>query len=352
MWLPHMKAAKYFSKDQQGMTGLETAIILIAFVTVAAVFGYAILSAGLFSAEQGKSAIYAGLNEAKSNLELSGSVMAKSDDSVNVRSVLFTVKNAIAGNPIDMTANDGSGKNKCVISLTTGSDYINNVKWAKTAIGADNGNNLLETGEQFEITVDLTDLGSSGSLSENLTANQKFSLQVKPAMGSTITVQRTLPPAIGPVMDLDLMTSFGGGGSGGSGGSGGGGGILKLVGSAQPIANGYSTLQLIGFSVRNAGGTSIDMTPNSGATLGQNTIVINLTTLQAGTVNNVQWTMSGNNPLATSEQCHILLDLNQIYYPGGGALTPPLPCNDNYTITVTPQGGSTLTIQGQGIPQF
>ena len=126
-----MKAAKYFSKDQRGMTGLETAIILIAFVTVAAVFGYAILSAGLFSAEQGKSAIYAGLNEAKSNLELSGSVIARSDDSVNVRSVLFTVKNAIAGNPIDMTPNDGSGKNKCVISLTTGTDYINNVKWSK-----------------------------------------------------------------------------------------------------------------------------------------------------------------------------------------------------------------------------
>ncbi len=112
------------------MTGLETAIILIAFVTVAAVFGYAVLSAGLFSAEQGKSTIYAGLNEAKSNLELSGSVMAKSDDSVNVRSILFTVKNAIAGNPIDMTPNDGSGKNKCVISLTTSSDYINNVKWS------------------------------------------------------------------------------------------------------------------------------------------------------------------------------------------------------------------------------
>jgi flagellin FlaB len=210
-----MKAAKYFLKNQHGMTGLETAIILIAFVTVAAVFGYAILSAGLFSAEQGKSAVYAGLNEAKSNLELSGSVMAKSDDSVNVRSILFTVKNAIAGNPIDMTPNNGSGKNKCVISLTTASDYINDVKWSKTAIGADNGNNLLETGEQFEITVDLTNLGSAGSLSENLTANQKFSLQVKPALGSTITIQRTLPSAIGPVMDLDLMTSFGGGRNGG-----------------------------------------------------------------------------------------------------------------------------------------
>src|SRR5208283_2276519 len=225
-----MKAMFNLFKNQKGMTGLETAIILIAFVTVAAVFGYAVLSAGLFSAEQGKSTIYAGLNEAKSNLELSGSVIAKSDDSVNVRSVLFTVKNAIAGNPIDMTPNDGSGHNKCVISLQTNNDYINNVKWSFVPIGANNGNNLLETGEQFEITVDLTDLGSAGSLSENLTANQTFTLQVKPSLGSSITIQRQLPPAIGPIMDLDLMTSFGGGHSAqASENASGGGGTPSLI---------------------------------------------------------------------------------------------------------------------------
>ena len=209
-----MKVVKDLLKDQEGMTGLETAIILIAFVTVAAVFGYAVLSAGLFSAERGKETIYAGLNEARSNLELSGSVIAKSDDNVNVRSVLFTVKSAIAGNPIDMTPCDGTSAaaNKCVISLNTANDYINNVKWTKVAIGAGNGNDLLETGEQFEITIDMTDLGVAGSLSENLTINDKFSLQVKPAIGSTITIQRTLPAAIGPVMDLDVMSGSGGSG--------------------------------------------------------------------------------------------------------------------------------------------
>ena len=62
------------------MTGLETAIILIAFVTVASVLGYAVLSAGVFSAEQGKETIYAGLKEASTNLTLPGSVVGKSAD--------------------------------------------------------------------------------------------------------------------------------------------------------------------------------------------------------------------------------------------------------------------------------
>jgi archaellin len=114
------------------------------------------------------------------------------------------VKNAIAGNPIDLTECDGTGNatNKCVISLTTAHDYKNNVKWTKAAIGDDNGNNLLETGEQFEITIDLSALGVPGALTSPLQANDTFNVQVKPAIGSTITIQRQLPPAITAVMDL------------------------------------------------------------------------------------------------------------------------------------------------------
>jgi flagellin FlaB len=193
-----MKAMERLHRDSKGMTGLETAIILIAFVTVAAVFGYAVLSAGLFSAERGKETIYAGLAEAKSNVELAGSVIAKSTDNTNVSTIVFTLKNAIAGNPIDLTENDGGGDNKCVISFVTAGDYLNNVEWSKAAIGADDGDNLLEPGEQFEITLTIADL----ALSENLTANEQFNIQVKPSVGSTVTIQRLLPPQIDPVMDL------------------------------------------------------------------------------------------------------------------------------------------------------
>ncbi len=204
MFNKFMKAMSNLRRDQRGMTGLETAIILIAFVTVAAVFGYAVLSAGLFSAERGKETIYAGLNQAKSNMELSGSVIAKSTDNATVSQILFTVRNAIAGNPLDLTPCDGTANatNKCVISLTTGDTYLNNIKWTKNAIGAANSNNLLETGEQFEIIVDTADLGTGKSLGTAIGANGQFNIQCKPSLGSTITIQRTLPPAIDAVMDL------------------------------------------------------------------------------------------------------------------------------------------------------
>ena len=63
--------------NQRGVTGLETAIILIAFVVVASVFAFTVLSTGIFSAERGKETIHAGLKESRSSAELKGSVMAE-----------------------------------------------------------------------------------------------------------------------------------------------------------------------------------------------------------------------------------------------------------------------------------
>ena len=195
----------HLHRDEKGMTGLETAIILIAFVTVAAVFSYAVLSAGLFSAERGKETVYAGLAEAKSNLEISGSVIVESDNTTNTATkILFTLKNAIAGTPMDLTPCDGSltANNKMVISFLTAHDYLNNIKWTKESIGNSDGDNLLESGEQFEITLDLADLGEDKFLTENLTTNDYFNIQVKPSLGSTMTIQRTLPAGLEPIMDM------------------------------------------------------------------------------------------------------------------------------------------------------
>lgn len=63
-------------RGEKGITGLETAIILIAFVVVASVFAYTALSAGLFSTQKSQEAVYSGLEEAQSTLEVKGSVIA------------------------------------------------------------------------------------------------------------------------------------------------------------------------------------------------------------------------------------------------------------------------------------
>ena len=63
--------------DQRGITGLETAIVLIAFVVVSSVFAFAALSTGLFSSDKAKETINAGLTEASGTLEVRGSIIGK-----------------------------------------------------------------------------------------------------------------------------------------------------------------------------------------------------------------------------------------------------------------------------------
>ena len=48
---------KIFNKDE-GFTGLEAAIVLIAFVVVAAVFSYVVLGAGFFTTQKAQQVIY------------------------------------------------------------------------------------------------------------------------------------------------------------------------------------------------------------------------------------------------------------------------------------------------------
>jgi flagellin FlaB len=67
------------SREERGITGLETAIVLIAFVVVAAVFAFVVLSTGLFSSERSKETVYAGLAKTRGSMELTGGVIAASN---------------------------------------------------------------------------------------------------------------------------------------------------------------------------------------------------------------------------------------------------------------------------------
>jgi len=59
------------TKDN-AFSGLEAAIVLIAFVVVAAVFSYVMLGAGFFATQKSQEVTYSGISQATSNLVLDG----------------------------------------------------------------------------------------------------------------------------------------------------------------------------------------------------------------------------------------------------------------------------------------
>ena len=60
------------SRDQRGVTGLETAIVLIAFVVVSSGFRLASRSTGLLSSDKSEKTFDAGLREASGYRDLQG----------------------------------------------------------------------------------------------------------------------------------------------------------------------------------------------------------------------------------------------------------------------------------------
>ena len=78
--------------DQRGITGLETAIVLIAFVVVASVFAFAVLSTGLLSSEKSKETVLGGLEETSSTLAIRGDIIGTANsEKTSLDEVKFTL---------------------------------------------------------------------------------------------------------------------------------------------------------------------------------------------------------------------------------------------------------------------
>ncbi|MBF8266826.1 MAG: flab1 [Dehalococcoidia bacterium] len=121
---PMFGLLKRLHRDQRGITGLETAIILIAFVVVASVFAYTVLSAGIFSSEKGKEAIHSGLEQARSSMELVGSVKAAAitADEIDDADDAWTASANVTGSTDTTDKKEGTSSVEFVVAgaFTTG----------------------------------------------------------------------------------------------------------------------------------------------------------------------------------------------------------------------------------------
>ena len=177
------------AREERGITGLETAIVLIAFIVVAAVFAFVVLSTGLFASERSKETVYAGLYKTRGTMELTGGVVADTD-STKITKLTFDVTLAAGGDSVNLDFSNGS--NRAVISYIDANNNVSNVSYLAAPITG-NADSLLEQGELLEVTVNMSQPALS---SITLGANQTFTLEVKPPTGSYMVIQRTTPASM------------------------------------------------------------------------------------------------------------------------------------------------------------
>ena len=187
------KSKQSWRNQRRGLTGLETAIILIAFVIVAAAFAFTVLNVGYQSIQKSQEVIAAGLEEASSVMEIDGAVIAKSDGNT-LQNVSFIIKLSAGKSPIDLS------EGKLAITWTSKNMHLDNIYNGTianvTAVFGDDTDMYLRYGDKYKVTIDVAALG------DELGANDEFKVELKPPKGAVLTLARRLPPALDPVMFL------------------------------------------------------------------------------------------------------------------------------------------------------
>jgi len=89
---------------RRGIVGIESAIVLIAFVIVAAALAFVVLNMGFFTSQQSRLVMQRGLGEASSALELDGTVVAAVDvSSQKINYAWVPVKLSSGQHKVDLT---------------------------------------------------------------------------------------------------------------------------------------------------------------------------------------------------------------------------------------------------------
>jgi flagellin FlaB len=200
--------------SEDAFTGLEAAIVLIAFVVVAAVFSYVVLGAGFFTTQTAQATVHTGVAQASSSLEIVGNVMAISSAPTAANARLSYINTTVAltagGTPMDLStmvisySDSAGGRNPSILNntaittctnvLTPDAATVDDMRWCVSQkindqnVGAEN--NLLEPNEIWVLSVGMPNTAQ---------VNVKFTVNMQPSVGAVLPITRTIPGGLNPV---------------------------------------------------------------------------------------------------------------------------------------------------------
>jgi len=203
---------------KKGIVGIEAAIVLIAFVIVAAALAFVVINMGMYTTQKSKEVMQQGLNEATTALEVDGSVLGFVIDTAPGAPVVPGVQYIyipLKVSPGQLAVDFSSSKIDIVINLPSGAyskinsgndpittsgtvgyisdlqfdDDIESVPVAKVYIIQGDGDNVLEPGEKFILVIGLP----SGMA---LKVYEKFTVEIRPLQGAPLIVERSVPPTL------------------------------------------------------------------------------------------------------------------------------------------------------------
>ncbi len=173
--------------SSDAFTGLEAAIVLIAFVVVAAVFSYVVLGAGFFTTQKAQESVTKSVEQTTTNLLLIGNVYGISTDDATITEVRFSIGLAPGAPTIDLTKLKVgfSTPNTTPIILAQGSTSSQTVFTAREG-GTGSSLTAMTQNQQIEIAFNVTPVP----------VNTKINIEIRPSVGAALPFSRTTPATI------------------------------------------------------------------------------------------------------------------------------------------------------------
>ena len=174
---------------EDAFTGLEAAIVLIAFIVIAAVFANVVLGAGFFTTQKSQETVYKGIEQASSNIQMIGQVYGLATDvSAGINEIKFSIILAPGSPSSDLT------KMQVVFSTpssTSGPVTLTRGDTASTTTFTtkENGRDVvssLSDGQQVELDFMVAAVPKSTTMT----------IEVRPAVGASLPFSKTTPATI------------------------------------------------------------------------------------------------------------------------------------------------------------
>ncbi|MCX8167933.1 MAG: flagellin [Ignisphaera sp.] len=222
-----MKTTNPTKKVRKGIVGIEAAIVLIAFVVVAAALAFVALNMGFYTTQRSKEVMSAGLSQASSSLEIDGSVLAKIDtgettERPKVECIVIPIRLSAGQKDVDLTPN----KTTIALWVVNKFGYTNIYSKSEQAISdldnknydlatlcdeasegvaiiwgpGSNGDTVLGPGEKALIVINF---GKIDANNVNVESYDVIKVEIKPPIGAALTVERTVPASLtAEIMDF------------------------------------------------------------------------------------------------------------------------------------------------------
>ncbi len=182
---------RYGNGNEDGFTGLEAAIVLIAFIVVASVFSYVVLGAGFFTTQKAQETIYRGIEQSTTNVQLAGNVYGlASNTTEGIDQLRFSI-GLVPGTPsvnlekmnIIISTPTVSPK---ILAWTNATSSTRDTNFIALKNGIGNPQSAIAPGDQVEIQMNIT----------AVPRDTKITLEIRPGMGASYPFSKTTPAII------------------------------------------------------------------------------------------------------------------------------------------------------------